>query len=109
MSNNPRSSESSTKPTREQVATRAELLWKAKGSPHGQDEQIWLEAERQLFDEAREILGDAGEGSSSEPIDRSKLSSEEPASPPPSAPKRSQNAEQMTKPGGSARKRGGNR
>src|SRR5579883_3379357 len=44
------------KPTHEQIASRAELLWKAKGSPSGQDEQIWLEAERQLFEEAREIL-----------------------------------------------------
>ena len=32
------------------------MLWRAKGEPQGQDEEIWLEAERQLSDEHREIL-----------------------------------------------------
>ncbi len=63
-----------TKPTHEQIAIRAALLWKAQGSPGGRDEAIWLEAERQLADEAREMLSGTE--------DRSKLSSEEPALPP---------------------------
>ena len=32
----------------EEIATRAEALWRKKGSPQGCDEEIWLEAERQL-------------------------------------------------------------
>lgn len=44
------------RPSHEQITIRAELLWKAQGSPTGRDEEIWLEAERQLFDEARELI-----------------------------------------------------
>ncbi len=35
-------------PTREQIAKRAHELWVKNGCKHGQDEQNWLEAERQL-------------------------------------------------------------
>jgi len=35
-------------PTYEQIAHRAEEIWKKKGCLPGQDEQNWLEAERQL-------------------------------------------------------------
>jgi hypothetical protein len=38
----------SPQPTRDQIAQRAQTLWQAKGCPAGQDEQNWLEAERQL-------------------------------------------------------------
>ena len=31
-----------------QIQKAAYLLWKEKGSPQGQDEQIWLEAEKQV-------------------------------------------------------------
>jgi hypothetical protein len=48
------SSNPETKPTHEQIAKRAEMLWKEKGSPSGQDETFWLEAERQLTVEAQE-------------------------------------------------------
>lgn len=75
MNNDLRSSQSPAKPTHEQIASRAEVLWKAKGSPAGRDEEIWLEAERQLYDEAREIVGDPH----ASPV--SSLSSEEPAMP----------------------------
>jgi hypothetical protein len=34
--------------TREQVAQRAHEIWVKNGCKHGQDEQNWLEAERQL-------------------------------------------------------------
>ena len=40
-----------TKPvkiTREQIAKRAHDVWVKNGCKHGQDEQNWLEAERQL-------------------------------------------------------------
>jgi hypothetical protein len=32
----------------EEIATRADLLWRQKGCPQGCDEKIWLEAEREL-------------------------------------------------------------
>jgi hypothetical protein len=38
----------SATPTYEQVAQRAAEIWKKKGCLPGQDEQNWLEAERQL-------------------------------------------------------------
>ena len=37
-----------TKPSHEEVSRRAVELWKAQGAPSGRDEEIWLEAERQL-------------------------------------------------------------
>jgi hypothetical protein len=43
------------KPTHEQVSLRAELLWRAQGCPSGKDEEIWLAAEAQLAEEARDI------------------------------------------------------
>jgi hypothetical protein len=36
------------KPTHEQVSRRAQQLWENGGRPSGRDEEIWLEAERQL-------------------------------------------------------------
>jgi hypothetical protein len=35
-------------PTHEEIATRAEALWRQKGSPQGCDDELWLEAERDL-------------------------------------------------------------
>ena len=35
-------------PTHEQIAQRAEAIWRKRGRPAGQDEQNWLEAEAQL-------------------------------------------------------------
>ena len=67
MSNNPPGSATDAKPSHEQISIRAELLWKAKGSPSGRDEEIWLEAERQLYDEAREIIADLPKTSSEDP------------------------------------------
>ena len=34
--------------THQQIAQRAQAIWKAKGCPTGQDEKNWLEAETQL-------------------------------------------------------------
>ena len=30
------------------IATRAHQIWEAAGHPHGQDEQHWLQAEREI-------------------------------------------------------------
>lgn len=48
-----------SRPPHEQVALHAELLWRAKGCPEGKDEEIWLEAERQLVSENEEIRQEA--------------------------------------------------
>jgi len=34
--------------SREEIAKRAEAIWREKGCPKGCDDEIWLEAERQL-------------------------------------------------------------
>jgi Protein of unknown function (DUF2934). len=38
--------------TQDAIARRARQLWDDRGRPHGQDVDIWLEAERQLRAEA---------------------------------------------------------
>jgi hypothetical protein len=35
-------------PSHEEVTQRAQEIWRERGSPEGQDTEIWLEAERQL-------------------------------------------------------------
>jgi len=37
--------------THDQIADRAKEVWQQRGCPHGQDEYIWHEAERQLMQE----------------------------------------------------------
>lgn len=39
-------------PTHEQISRRAEDIWRKQGSPANHDEEIWLEAERQLQQES---------------------------------------------------------
>ena len=39
-------------PTHETVAQRAREIWQSYGSPGGRDNEIWLEAERQLKNES---------------------------------------------------------
>ena len=39
-------------PTHEEISQRAQALWAQRGQPSGQDDEIWLEAERQLLAEA---------------------------------------------------------
>lgn len=109
MNNDLQNPQSPAKPTHEQIASRAEVLWKAKGSPSGRDEEIWLEAERQLYDEAREIIGDTPTSSSTPPS--ATLSSEEPAMPP-EARQQTSASEHMTsapKPAGAGRRRSSGR
>ena len=38
-------------PTHEQIAKRAQEIWKQRGRPHGQDKEHWFEAEEQLRQE----------------------------------------------------------
>ena len=35
-------------PTHSQIATQAQLIWKLRGQPEGQDQDIWLTAEQEL-------------------------------------------------------------
>ena len=37
--------------THNEIAERAHTLWSARGCPNGRDDEIWLEAERQLATE----------------------------------------------------------
>jgi hypothetical protein len=34
--------------THEEISARAQAIWEQQGRPYGRDEEIWLEAERQL-------------------------------------------------------------
>ena len=45
----PSSSSRREKPSHQEIAERARALWNGYGCPSGRDEQIWLEAERQLI------------------------------------------------------------
>jgi hypothetical protein len=36
-------------PSHDEIAARAEELWRERGCPHGQSTEIWLEAEQQLL------------------------------------------------------------
>ena len=46
-------------PSHEEITQRAQELWKAQGCPNGRDNEIWLEAERQLS-AATSAPGDTG-------------------------------------------------
>jgi hypothetical protein len=38
----------SNRPAHDQIARRAQKIWLDYGCPHGRDDEVWLEAERQL-------------------------------------------------------------
>jgi len=42
----------SSAPSHDEIAARAAALWREKGSPQGCDEEIWLQAERELRNRA---------------------------------------------------------
>jgi hypothetical protein len=46
------STSSNVQPAHDRIAERARQLWMERGSPGGRDLEHWLEAERQLRDEA---------------------------------------------------------
>ena len=54
----------------EEIARRAETLWRQKGWPAGQDEAIWLEAESQLQAEAesKPVSGTASRPQTDQPL-----------------------------------------
>jgi len=39
-------------PTHDEIAVRAKIIWEERGCIEGQDTEIWLEAEWQLYDAA---------------------------------------------------------
>ncbi len=57
-------------PTHAEIAAEAEVLWRQKGCPHGDDEAIWLEAERQLFNVPRLARGRAETTAVTDPLSR---------------------------------------
>jgi hypothetical protein len=67
----------------EEIARRAEELWRQKGWPAGQDEAIWLEAESQLQAEAesKPVSGTASRPQTDQPLParRSKTKSRDPS------------------------------
>lgn len=49
-----------TRPLHEEISHRARELWQSYGCPAGRDEQIWLEAERQLLGADSQVVGADG-------------------------------------------------
>ena len=41
-----------SKPSEDQIRARAHQLWEAAGRPEGRDQEFWIEAERQLAEDA---------------------------------------------------------
>ncbi|HEU5077776.1 MAG TPA: DUF2934 domain-containing protein [Opitutaceae bacterium] len=56
MNNDSQKTASVSKPTHELISARAQSIWTAEGRPEGRDEEIWLQAEKQLYDESREVI-----------------------------------------------------
>ena len=53
------------------------MLWRQKGSPKGRDEEIWLEAERQLHHWARTFSEERDRKARSDPHSRLDLKSDD--------------------------------
>lgn len=45
-----------TSPSEEDIRARAHQLWVKRGRPQGEDDVLWLEAERELLEAARDDL-----------------------------------------------------
>jgi hypothetical protein len=43
-------------PSHEEIATRAETLWRERGCPLGSDDELWLEAERHCYPRSNDPL-----------------------------------------------------
>jgi hypothetical protein len=57
MQKNSAQSASTTPPTQEDISRRAATLWTNYGRPEGRDQEIWLEAERQLLGVDKSVEG----------------------------------------------------
>jgi hypothetical protein len=57
-------------PSHEEIAMKAEVLWRQKGCPENCDEEIWLEAEQQLCDVATTDKEEQDEKAFSDPLPR---------------------------------------
>jgi hypothetical protein len=58
-------------PTDTEIASRARQLWEGYGRPEGRDEQIWLEAERQLLGVDSEVVDLGGGPVAAKPLRQS--------------------------------------
>jgi hypothetical protein len=62
-------------PTQESISQRARELWERYGRPDGRDNEIWLEAERQLMGVDAQVEGSSDTSVSAEQFDESTSSS----------------------------------
>jgi len=58
-------------PSHKEIATRAEMLWREKGCPHSCDDELWLEAERQLYQRSIRRRDGRNEVALANPLSRS--------------------------------------
>lgn len=61
------SSRTATPPTHEQISRLAHELWEKRGQPAGRDDDIWLEAEKQLHEAYESSNGRTGSGAAAVP------------------------------------------
>ena len=64
------------KPSHEEISARASDLWKSYGSPSDRDEEIWLEAERQLAFEAAAPTPETSEPKNVTPVQPPRVETE---------------------------------
>ncbi len=57
-------------PTYSEISAEAEVLWRQRGCPSGVDEEIWLQAERQLHLFARMEKGEEQKTALADPLSR---------------------------------------
>ena len=55
--------------THDEIALRAHRIWENRGRPSGYDDEIWLEAERQLLSEQVVSSSSLGASSSANSVD----------------------------------------
>ncbi len=63
--------EPATYATQESISQRARELWERYGRPEGRDNEIWLEAERQLLGVDAQVEGEANASVSAQQLDES--------------------------------------
>lgn len=68
------STETRQRPLEEDIARRAKELWERYNRPSGRDEQIWLEAERQLLGSDSQIFAPANKSISAPELQKTSAS-----------------------------------